>query len=66
VASEKLDQEKRPAPPALEPFLAQVRARFPVRLDRAGQSEAAAALHDYFTACTYSGDWVIKTAVDSD
>jgi histidine ammonia-lyase len=65
VASEKLDQEKRPAPPALEAFLAEVRTRFPARIDRAGQSEAAAALHDYFTASTYSDDWVIKIAADS-
>jgi histidine ammonia-lyase len=62
VASEKLNQEKRPAPPALEAFLAQVRVRFPAGLNRAEQSEAAAALHDYFTACTYSDDWVVKTA----
>jgi histidine ammonia-lyase len=65
VASEQLNQENRPAPPALEAFLAEVRARFPARLDRAEQSEAAAALHDYFTACTYSDDWVIKIAADS-
>lgn len=65
VASEKLDKEMRPAPPALEGFLAEVRVRFPVRLDRGEQSEAAAALHDYFTACTYSDAWVIKTAADS-
>jgi histidine ammonia-lyase len=65
VASEQLDQERRPAPPTLDAFLAEVRARFPARLDRAGQSEAAAALHDYFTACTYSDDWAIKTAADN-
>lgn len=59
VASEKLDQEARPAPPALEPFLAEVRARFPARLDRGEQSEAAAALNEYFTAGTYSDAWLV-------
>jgi hypothetical protein len=66
VASEKLDQEQRPAPPALEAFLAEVRTRFPARLARTGQSEAAAALHGYFTACTYSDDWVGSSGAVTD
>ncbi len=54
VSSYAFDVAGRTATPATEPFLSEVRERFPTGLDRNEQGDAAASLNEFFTSCSYS------------
>lgn len=60
VSSEVLARSSLQAPPALEHFLEEVRRRFPVSLERDGQSSAAAELNGFFESCTFSDDFQVE------
>ena len=56
LASDELGRSGRPAPPALEGFLAGVREIFPVEGHRWERAAEAERLHDAFTARVFSPD----------